>query len=206
MDSLSRLQRQEVRACKTQTISDCGLTSKQLKGLVGNPAGTDKADMTNPNYKEKIVYKNGKLHINLSYILTGNIARAEVGLKNIREIYGNGGVIVNLTPNPARFDIRLHGATLTEIVQGLKICTCVDGLMIGGWAPSPKHYKWGDALLLASTTPIASWKMTDAHEFGHKLGLKHRTDMGMMDYADPNKPDRRKFLANDLQRIVNLYK
>jgi hypothetical protein len=206
MDSLTRLQKREVKDCNLQTISSCGITAEQLKGLVANPAGTNKADTPNPYYKNKIVYKNGKLHINLIYILTGDISRAEKGLKNIREVYGNGGVIINLAPNPVNFDIRIHGASLTEIVKGLNLCTCTAGLMIGGWAPTPQHFQWGNALLLASTTPKSTWKMTDAHEFGHKLGLKHRTDMGMMDYADPNKPDRRKFLASDHQRIINLYR
>lgn len=40
----------------------------------------------------------------------------------------------------------------------------------------------------------------------HKLGLKHRRDGGIMDYADPNKPDRRKFLPSERERIINLYK
>jgi hypothetical protein len=48
--------------------------------------------------------------------------------------------------------------------------------------------------------------MTDAHEFGHKLGLKHRSNQGMMDYADPDSPDRRKFLPSERQRIIDLYK
>jgi hypothetical protein len=88
----------------------------------------------------------------------------------------------------------------------LKLCTCEAGLYIGGWGPLPSHHKWGNALLVGSTTPRSSWKMADAHEFGHKLGLKHRSNQGMMDYADPDSPDRRKFLPSERQRIIDLYK
>lgn len=206
MNTLTRIQKQEVKSCKTEAISNCGLTTTQLEGLIGNPAGTQKSDVMNPDYKGKVVYSNGKLTINLNYILTGNIYRAEIGLKNIKEIYTKGNVIINFTPNASKFDLRIHGAALAEIAQGLKLCSCEAGLYIGGWAPSPSHYKWGNTLLLGSTSPRPTWKMTDAHEFGHKLGLKHRTDKGMMDYAEPDKPDRRKFLPSDRQRIIALYK
>lgn len=206
MNSLSHVQKQELRTCKTETITNCGLTAAQLELRVGNPAGTDKPDIANPHYKGKVVYLNGKLHINLNYVLTGNIQRAEIGLKNIKEIFAGGGVIINFKPNLTKVDIRIHGAALAEITQGLKLCTCEAGLFIGGWAPAPDHYQWGNALLLGSTPAKNSWKMTDAHEFGHKLGLKHRTDGGMMDYAHPDKPDRRKFTANDCFRIINLYR
>ena len=151
MISLSRIQKQELRSCKTETIANCGLTAAQLESRVGNPAGIDKPDVPNPNYKGKIVYLNGKLHINLNYILTGNIYRAEIGLKNIKDIFAAGGAIVNFIPNPTKVDIRIHGAALAEITQGLKLCTCEAGLFIGGWAPAPDHSQWGNALLLGST-------------------------------------------------------
>lgn len=205
MSNLSRIQRTELRACKTETISDCGLTAAQLKTRIGNPAGVGKSDAINPSYKGKVVHQGGRLHINLSYILTGNIQRAEIGLKNIRDVYASGGVVINLKPSASKFDIRIHGASLSEITQGLKLCTCEAGLYIGGWAPSPQHFKWGNALLLGSTPAVKSWKITDAHEFGHKLGLKHRTDGGIMDYEPLDKPDNRKLLASDIQRIISLY-
>lgn len=87
MSTLSRIQRTELRACKADTISNCGLTAAKLKTMVGNPAGVGKADVINPGYKGKVFFKNSKLQINLSYVLTGNIQRAETGLKNIREVY-----------------------------------------------------------------------------------------------------------------------
>lgn len=206
MNIMSRTHRKELNACRTQTISDCGLTVAELENRVGNPAGTEKPDVANPNYKGKIVYSGGKLNINLSYVLTGNVYRAEIAVKNIKEVYSKGGVIINLTPSSSKFDLRIHGASLAEITQGLKLCSCEAGLYIGGWGPSPTHYKWGNALLLSSTTPRSTWKMTDAHEFGHKLGLKHRSNNGMMDYADPNKRDSRKLLPIERQRIIDLYK
>ncbi|MET0355688.1 MAG: matrixin family metalloprotease [Cellvibrio sp.] len=206
MNNLSRIQRSELKACQSEPIINCRLTAAELKARVGNPAGTDKADVTNPNYKGKVVYSNGKLQLNLSYVLTGNIVRAEIGLRHIREVYSAGGVIVNFKANPGKFDIRIHGATLAEISLGLGLCNCEAGLYIGGWAPSPGHAMWGNALLLASTPEKKTWKLTDAHEFGHKLGLKHRTDGGIMDYAFPDKPDPRRFTTSDLQRIIDLYR
>ncbi|HTF85088.1 MAG TPA: hypothetical protein VL987_10960 [Cellvibrio sp.] len=207
MNSMSRAHRQDLKTCKTETISNCGLTVAQLENLVGKPAGTTKPDTANPAFKNKVVFSNGKLTINLAYILTGNIYRAETGLKNIKEVYAKAGITINFAPNASKFDIRIHGATLAEIVQGLKLCSCEAGLYIGGWAPAPTHYKWGNALLLGSTPPRSTWKLTDAHEFGHKLGLKHRSDLGIMDYPPkPGKRDRRKFTASDRQRIIDLYK
>lgn len=80
-------------------------------------------------------------------------------------------------------------------------------LNIGGWAPSYEYYKWGDTLLLNPYTPIFYWEMTDAHELGHKLGLSHRSDLGMMDYWNEKiyKRDPRKFLPSDKARIAALY-
>ena len=31
------------------------------------------------------------------------------------------------------------------------------------------------------------------------------TDGGIMDYADPERPDQRRFSASDIQRLINLY-
>src|SRR5690606_21203730 len=137
---------QNLKTCKTETISDCGLTVADLESLVGKPAGTAKSDTPNPAYKGKVIYTGGKLSINLAYILTGNIYRAATGLKNIKEVYTKAGIAINFTPNASKFDIRIHGASLVEITQGLKLCSCEAGLYIGGWAPSPSHYKWGNAI------------------------------------------------------------
>ena len=162
--------------------------------------------MVNPFYKGKVVIRAGVININLNYVLTGNISRADIGLKDLRSLLKDHGIIANLTANPARPDLRIHGASLTDIVIGLKTCTCEDGLYIGGWAPHPDHPMWGNALLLSSTSPRASWKIETVHEFFHKLGLKHRRLGGIMDYVDPNGPDRRKFLPSERQRIIDLYK
>ena len=200
----TRIEKGELRACKKQVVSECQL--KDLQKLVNNPAGTDKADVPNPNYKGKVVVKAGVIHINLSYVLTGNIARAEVGLKDLRTFFRENGIVANFAASAGKADLRIHGASLSDIVQGLKICTCEEGLYIGGWAPNPNHPTWGNALLLSVTSPRKAWKIETVHEFFHKLGLKHRRDGGIMDYADPNKPDRRKFLPSERQRIIELYK
>ncbi|MBL4706589.1 MAG: matrixin family metalloprotease [Flavobacteriales bacterium] len=52
-----------------------------------------------------------------------------------------------------------------------------------------------------------TWKLTDAHEFGHKLGLRHREDHGIMDYPpEPPKRDTRRVLLNDRKRLEALYR
>ncbi len=202
--NLSRAQRAEVRECKRQPVSACQL--KDLQKLVNNPAGTDKPDVVNPYYRGKVTIRAGVIHINLTYVLTGNINRADIGLKDLRSFFRDHGIVASFTANPIKPDLRIHGASLTDIVIGLKICTCEEGLYIGGWAPNPDHPTWGNALLLSSTSPRSSWKIETVHEFFHKLGLKHRRLGGIMDYIDPNKPDRRKFLPSERQRIIDLYK
>lgn len=202
--NLTRTQKAEVKACKQQAVSECQL--KDLQKLVNNPAGTSKADVANPHYEGKVTVKAGVIHVNLSYTLTGNISRAEVGLKDLKSFCKSNGIVATFTPSAGKPDLRIHGASLSDIVLGLKICSCEEGLYIGGWAPSPDHPTWGNALLLSSTSPRSAWRIETVHEFFHKLGLKHRRDGGIMDYADPNKADRRKFLASERQRIIDLYK
>lgn len=202
--NLSRMQKAEVKACRQIAQNDCQL--KDLQKLVNNPAGTDKADTPNPLYKGKVTIKARVIHINLGYVLTGNITRAQIGLNDLRSFFKSNGIVANFVASPGKPDLRIHGASLTDIVQGLKICSCEEGLYIGGWAPAPNHPTWGNALLLSSTSPRSGWRIETVHEFFHKLGLKHRRDGGIMDYADPNKPDRRKFLPSERDRIINLYK
>lgn len=200
------LARQELKICKSEDLSNCTLSAKRVDELAGNPAGTGKSDEANPFYKGKVVYASGQLTINLSYTLTGNMIRAEAALKNIKEMYTKANILINLTPNPSAFDIRIHGATLGELAQGVGLCDCNSALVIGGWAPNPRHVKWGNALLVNPHSPSQTWKISDAHEFGHKLGLKHRQDLGLMDYAPVKTQDKRTFKPSDRQRIIDLYK
>lgn len=79
-------------------------------------------------------------------------------------------------------------------------------MLIGGWAPSHKHLKWGKALLVNPIVHKDYWKLSDAHEFGHKLGLKHRRDGGLLDYPPEDGRDKRKFKSSDKQRITALYR
>jgi len=202
---MSKTLKKELRACKTQLVTDCGLTFSAVAALEGNPAGVSRGDESNPDYRGKISVQNGRLSIKLSYVLTGDIYRAEAGLKNIVKLYSAAGVAITMMPSPLKYDLRIHGATLGELAQGLKLCDCNAALYIGGWAPSYRHYRWGKALLLNPFQPRNSWALTDVHEFGHKLGLKHRIDKGIMDYPPKKGPDMRKITSSDIQRIVNLY-
>lgn len=183
MDIYFTSEKKDLKSCRTEEISDCGLTLKAVQGLVGKPAGTDKGDKVNPLYKSKIKVVGGKLTIALTYILTGHIERAEACLHNIKTLYTNAGINISFQPSSSQFDLRIHGANLSEFTQGLKLCDCEAARYIGGWGPSYKHHKWGNALLVNPHPPKKTWALSDAHEFGHKLGLKHRTDGGIMDYA-----------------------
>lgn len=202
----TRLEKQELKACKSEELSKCNISAAQIDALRGNPAGVGKPDVANPHYKGKVTYTGGKLTINLNYILSGNIARAEAALKNIKSMYTKANIVINLTANPSKPDIRIHGATLTELAQGVGLCDCKSALYLGGWAPNPTHVRWGNAILVNPHSPFQTWKMSDAHEFGHKLGMKHRNDFGLMDYPEPGVRDIRKFKPSDRQRIIDLYK
>lgn len=206
MSQFDRKQKKALRSCRTQEISSCGLTLDKIKSLIGKPAGVDKKDEINPDYKGKVSVKGDKIVITLKYVLTGNVDRARAALKNIVDVYAKGGVTVEFTANAANHDLRIHGASLVELTQGLKLCDCEAALYIGGWAPSYKHYKWSKSLLVNPVVHKDYWKLSDAHEFGHKLGLKHREDGGFMDYPPKKGRDRRKFSPNDKKRIAVLYR
>jgi hypothetical protein len=202
----------ELRQCASDMVSDCGLTAARIDALDGNPAGTGRADYVNPHYKGKITFQaDGKIAISLTYILTGNKSRAKAAIKNIRSVYATQNILVNFIPNPGgsqKHDLRLHGASLGDFASGLKACDCQSMLKIGGWAPSYKNPKWGDTLLVNPHTHRIYWKNSDAHEFGHKLGLRHRSDLGIMDYWNEKKyrRDPRKLQASDKDRIARLYR
>lgn len=197
----------ELKSCAKEVVSDCGLRTSDIKQVEGNPAGTSKPDYVNPNYKGKIFLRNDELHIQLAYHLSGNIARAKAALRNIRSVYKTQKVIVEFKENSLEYDLLIHGASIGDLAAGLKACTCSDMLRIGGWGPHYTHYKWGKALLVNPHTHPSYWKLTDAHEFGHKLGLQHRQDMGIMDYWNEKifRSDPRKFIAKDRARIIALY-
>lgn len=202
----NRLEKQELKVCKSEELANCTISAAQVNALQGNPAGVGRPDVANPYYKGKVTYSGGKLTINLNYILTGNIIRADAALKNIVDVYAKASIAINFTANATRPDLRIHGANLTELAQGVGLCDCNSALLIGGWAPNPDHVKWGNALLVNPHSTRKTWKMSDAHEFGHKLGLKHRSDLGLMDYPPKTAIDRRNFLPSDRQRIIDLYK
>lgn len=200
--------RGQLRQCASTTVSDCGLTVSAINGRKGNPAGTTRQDIVTPAYRGKVKMSGDKILIDLKLQLTGHMRRAKSAIAHIKKMYATQNVIVNFTMVSQGHDLRIHGATLAELAIGLKSCTCEGMLNIGGWAPSYKHFKWGDALLLNPYVPRDYWKMSDAHEFGHKLGLMHRENLGMMDYwneDDYPRRDPRKSLPSEKARIARLY-
>lgn len=207
MENYSKTVKQEIKACVANIVSDCGLKSSDIDKLEGNPAGTDKKDFINPSYVGKITVKDDKVFIGLTYALSGNMGRAKAALKNIPAVFKSQKVIVEFTENKDKYDLRIHGASLGDLADGLKSCTCEDMLRIGGWGPHYSHYKWGNVLLVNPHVHQDYWKISDAHEFGHKLGLRHRNDNGIMSYWDEQKhrKDPRKFLPSDRARILALY-
>lgn len=204
---MSKALREELKACAANIVSDCGLKSSDIDRLEGNPAGTDKKDFINPNYIGKITLKDDKVYIRLTYTLTGNLTRARAAVKNIPAVFNAEKVIVEFVENKTRYDLRIHGASLGDLASGLKSCACEDMLRIGGWGPHYSHFRWGDALLVNPHSHPIYWKFSDAHEFGHKLGLVNRNDFGLMAYWNEKKYSRdpRKFLPSDRARIISLY-
>ncbi len=205
MTTYNRAMTKALKQCSTDGIAVCSLTLGDIQSRIGNPAGVGKQDEINPHYKGKIKKNGDKLEINLSYLMTGNIARVKAAVENIQKVYATQKVIINFTPKVQGYDLRIHGASLGEMVAALGLCDCEAALYIGGWGPSYKHATWGKALLVNPVSPKSTWRITDAHEFGHKLGLKHREDLGIMDYPPKTGRDRRKFIESDRKRIANLY-
>lgn len=202
----------ELKRCASDMVSDCSLTAARVDQLDGNPAGTNKPDYINPYYKDKIAFEaGGKIVISLKCIFTGNKSRAKTAMRNIKKVYSKQNIQINFIPTPGgthQHDLRIHGASLADFAVGLKACDCQSMLKIGGWGPSYKNPKWGDALLVNPFTHRIYWENSDAHEFGHKLGLRHRTNLGIMDYWNEKKHrrDPRKLLPSDKERIVRLYR
>lgn len=114
MSKYNGKQRRALTSCRTETISSCGLTLDHIEGLVGNPAGTGKPDIVNPEYIGKVSFRGDRIVITLKYILTGNISRARIALKNIVDVYAKGGVDIEFSSNAAQHDLRIHGASLIE--------------------------------------------------------------------------------------------
>ncbi len=208
MGNYGKTIRRELRQCASTMTSDCGLTAKDIENRIGNPAGTKKPDVVNPIYRGKVFLNGEKLIIKLKVKLTGHESRAKAAVKNIVKVYATQKVIVEFSLVSKDYDLRIHGATLGELAVGVKSCSCEAMLNIGGWGPSYKHHKWGDTLLVNPYSLREYWKNTDAHEFGHKLGLQHRTNLGLMDYWNETKyprRDPRKFLSSERDRIIKLY-
>ena len=205
MSSYFDSERKDLKQCKSETISECGLKLQEVKALVGKPAGVGRQDAINAKYKGKVYVKGGRLFFDLSYLLTGHIGRAEAGLQNIRSLYSSAGATLTFTPSVQSPDLRIHGTSFTELMQGLRLCDCEAARYIGGWAPHYKHPQWSNALLLNPHLPTREWPLVDAHEFGHKLGLKHKVDGGIMDYPPKRGRDNRKITASDINRIIKLY-
>jgi hypothetical protein len=202
-----RLIKKELRQCKATTIHDCRVTKKTIDNLVGNPAGTNNKDYINPGYKGRITREGANIIIALSIAFTGNINRAKSAAKNIEKVYATQQIIVKFKEASKNYDLRIHGATLSEFVQGLGLCECGSAMKVGGWGPSYKHIKYGDTLLVNHHANRRDWELVDAHEFSHKLGLQHRKGLGVMAYWDSkkNRVDPRKFLRSERDRIAFLY-
>jgi len=198
-------QSRELQQCSGSASSSC-LSIDRVKSLTGNPAGTSNADSANENYRGKVIIgEDGGVEINLGIAYSGNTKRARESAKNIRKAYGKAGVTVNFNviSDASKADLIIRGASLQDYVSAGLVCDCSTALLIGGWAPSDNN-KYFPRNLLSTTVNSGNHLISDAHEFGHKLGLEHRNS-GIMSYAPNEGPDRRQVTSGDVDRIRGLY-
>jgi RHS repeat-associated protein len=143
--------------------------------------------------KNVFVLPNGKIVINLTITYTGNQGRAEKAANNIVTVFRKAGIAVNLLKSGSGTpDLVIHGASLADIVAAGLACTCSGAANIGGYG------RFNDNILGVNVYSNQNIRLNDAHEFAHKLGLRHRPNGITSTPAEPITP-------NDIDRIRDLY-
>lgn len=206
-DIFTRRQIKLFKSCKASGAEGLcggkGISSSQVDQIRGNPAGTNKKDDASTSTIQDVqLNDDGSIDINVSFFAKGDVKRVEKGIFNIRKAWKKQDVRVNFTETDmeANADIVVQGASLEDMVRSCLTQTCDAAMNIGGYAP------YSGKLLLLNTFDNTRTTLIDAHEFGHKLGLRHRKDKGIMDYPPKNGgPDFRKVRPSDAQRIRSMH-
>jgi hypothetical protein len=180
------------------------INDKKIGQLQQHGPNYSSPDAINQDYVGKVTVKpDGSVEINLTTEYTGDLKTAQAAGRYIKKEYGKAGVMVNLTPaSPgAKPDLVIHGASLEDFVAAGVACSCNGAANLGGWGPryNTSKTQYSNQLLVNGFDPNPS--RAAAHEFGHKMGLSHRSG-GIMDYPDQNQGP---VSPSDVNRIRNLY-
>ena len=198
-------QTEQLQKCRAADIDPCGgLSKSQVDKHRGNPAGTGKADRASPLLKDNVtVNEDGSIDISVNYYGKGDRKRVREAVINIRKAYAKQDINISFSKvgSEAEAEVVIFAATLTDMVKACLARTCEAAIGIGGSG------SFSGKQLLLNTVANGDNYLTDAHEFRHNLGLRHRTDGGIMDYPpiSPNKRDNREVTISDRNRIRSLY-
>ena len=179
------------------------VTTERLFGIVktGQAAGTDDSgggDVANKNLVGRLNFnESGGLELSETYSYKGISDQAASNFESrVESAWGSHGGNVDLrragegeTP-----DLMLSGITNRQMAENVNLCSCMVGAFIGA------HSQRSGAININMGTPLPQHMTMPEHEFGHDLGLKHRSD-GVMSYTGKTKGVRKE----DLQALKSIY-
>jgi hypothetical protein len=178
-------------------------TTDRLFGIVktGQAAGTDDSgggDVANPKLVGRLDFnENGGMALSETYSYKGISDQAAKSFESrVESAWSSHGGNVDLrragegeTP-----DLMLSGITNRQMAENLNLCSCMAAAFVGA------HSQSSGVININMGTPLPQHITMPEHEFGHDLGLKHRSD-GVMSYSGKTKAVRKE----DLQAIKSIY-
>jgi RHS repeat-associated protein len=178
-------------------------TTERLFGIVntGAAAGTDDSgggDSANPEVKGRIGFnESGGMILSETYSYT-NISdqQAKNFAERVESAWGRHGGDVNLrrADEGEKPYLTINGISNRQMAINLNLCSCMAAAFVGA-------HRYGIGVInINLSTPFPQEANMPEHEFGHDLGLKHRSN-GVMSYTGRTKVVRKE----DLQAVRSLY-
>ncbi|MES2669615.1 MAG: SpvB/TcaC N-terminal domain-containing protein [Pseudomonadota bacterium] len=178
-------------------------TTDRLFGIVktGQAAGTDDSgggDVANPKLVGRLDFnESGGMELSETYSYKGISDQAAKNFESrVESAWSSHGGNVDLrraregeTP-----DLMLSGITNRQMAENLNLCSCMAAAFVGA------HSQRSGVININMGTPLPQHITMPEHEFGHDLGLKHRSD-GVMSYSGKTKSVRKV----DLQALKSIY-